>query len=438
MTERPGSSAGRERDPLPNRASTTVSDGGSVDGWAMARALSLAAGALGRTSPNPAVGAVIVDGSGIVVGEGATRAYGQAHAEPVALAMAGGRARDATLYVTLEPCSHHGRTPPCADAVVAAGVTRVVVSTLDPNPRVAGRGIARLREAGVSVEVGPGAGVARTLMAGFATWIATQRPHVIAKFAASLDGRIATRTGESRWISGPEARRWAHGVRDHVDAILVGAGTVRADDPALTSRTAHLGQPVVEGEEADPLLDRVVPSRPAVAATHADAARQPLRVVLDTQLTMPLTSQLASGRLPGATLVVGVDDGTADWASRRASLARGGVEVASVGPGVDGRPAVAAVLDLLGARGVTTLLVEGGATVHEAFFRAGLVDRVAAVLAPVVIGGGHPAVGTAASGPDHLSGASRLQGRSVTLLGEDVLVTGWLRRPAWLDDAAPG
>jgi diaminohydroxyphosphoribosylaminopyrimidine deaminase/5-amino-6-(5-phosphoribosylamino)uracil reductase len=185
---------------------------------------------------------------------------------------------------------------------------------------------------------------------------------------------------------------------------------------------------------ADPLLDGITPSR---LATHAGASRQPLRVVLDTRLTTPLTSQLVSGNLPGATLVVGVDDGTADWASRRAALTRPGVEVAPVGRGADGRPDPGAVLDLLGARGVTTLLLEGGATIHEAFFRAGLVDRVAAVLAPVVIGGGPSAVGTAATGPDHLAGASRLQDRSVTLVGEDVLVTGWLRRPAWLDDAAP-
>ena len=193
-----------------------------------------------------------------------------------------------------------------------------------------------------------------------------------------------------------------------------------------------------ESDPGDPLLDGIVPSRHAPAGTQAGATRQPLRVVLDTQLATPLTSQLVSGRLDGSTLIVGVDDGTADWASRRAALTRPEVEVASVGRGTGGRTDVAAVLELLGARGVTTLLVEGGATVHEAFFRAGLVDRVAAVLAPVVIGGGPSAVGTAATGPDHLSEASRLQGRSVTLLGEDVLVTGWLRRPTWLDAAAPG
>ena len=187
---------------------------------AMARALSLAAGALGRTSPNPAVGAVIVNRAGEIVGEGATRPYGLAHAEPMALAMAGANAIGATLYVTLEPCSHHGKTPPCAEAVIAAGIARVVIATLDPNPKVAGKGVARLRDAGIAVEVGQCSDEARTLMAGFATWIATRRPHVIAKFAASLDGRIATRTGDSRWISGPEARRWAHGVRDWVDAKI--------------------------------------------------------------------------------------------------------------------------------------------------------------------------------------------------------------------------
>ena len=216
-----------------------VNAGGGERVDAMGRARSLAAGALGRTSPNPAVGAVIVDRAGTIVGEGATRPYGFAHAEPLALAMAGDLARGATLYATLEPCSHHGKTPPCADAVIAAGIERVVVATLDPNPRVAGRGVARLREAGIAVEIGPSANEARTLMGGFATWIATRRPLVVAKFASSLDGRIATRSGDSRWISGPDARRWAHGVRDWVDAILVGVGTVRADDPALTNNDPY-------------------------------------------------------------------------------------------------------------------------------------------------------------------------------------------------------
>jgi riboflavin biosynthesis pyrimidine reductase/pyrimidine deaminase RibD-like protein len=447
---------------------------------AIARALSLAAGALGRTSPNPAVGAVVVDHAGTIVGHGATRPYGDAHAEPLALAMAGDRAVGATLYVTLEPCSHHGKTPPCANVVIAAGVARVIIATLDPNPRVSGRGVARLRAAGIAVEVGPGADEARSLMAGFATWISTRRPHVIAKFAVSLDGRIATRTGDSRWISGPEARRWAHGVRDWVDAILVGVGTVRADDPALTYRPTTLEVPVgpdpvpssrpdgrggtsrltsgTKGEVGslsapptaylregrgqsapstggdsfavgggDPLLAGVV----AVGSGHAP--RQPLRVVMDSQLRTPVKSQVASGFLPSTTLIVGVDDGSAAWAARRTTLQRPGVEVVSVAAGQNGRPDPASVLELLGARGITTLLVEGGGTIHEAFFRAGLVDRVAAVLAPVVIGGGPSAVGSPSSGPERLADASRLSGRTVSVLGEDVLVTGWLRSPRWVD-----
>ena len=402
----------------------------------MARALSLAAGALGRTSPNPAVGAVIVNHAGEIVGEGATRPYGLAHAEPIALAMAGANAIGATLYVTLEPCSHHGKTPPCAEAVIAAGIARVVVATLDPNPRVSGRGVARLRDAGIAVEVGPGAEPARTIMAGFATWIATRRPHVIAKFAASLDGRIATRTGDSRWISGPEARRWAHGVRDWVDAILVGVGPVRADDPALTWRPAlpeapSAGTPAPVADHPDPLRAAIVPTR------SGHAPRQPLRVVLDTHLRTPIDAQVASGVLEGETLIVGVDDRTAAWAARRAALTRPGVEVASASAAaadVYGRPDPASVLELLGARGVTTLLIEGGATVHEAFFRAGLVDRVAAVIAPVVIGGGLSAVGSPGTGPERLADASRLTRRTVTVLGDDILVSGWLRVPPWVAD----
>ena len=487
--------------------------GAVMDARAMRRALLLAAAALGRTSPNPAVGAVIVDANGTVVGEGATRPYGQAHAEPVALELAGERARGATLYATLEPCSHHGKTPPCADAIVAAGVARVVVATLDPNPRVAGRGVARLQSAGIAVEVGLGSEIARTLMAGFATWIETRRPHVIAKFAASLDGRIATHSGDSRWISGPEARRWAHGVRDHIDAIMVGIGTVLADDPALTHRgpserghsmtstrgeagipsqpnsapsqrgassdgpnpptpLPHEGRGAING---DPLLGGVprassvvrlmrrrglsdvrlmrrrglsdvrlmrrqglsdpLPTQRGRSIPMRGGGRQPLRVVLDSHLRSPTTSQVASGVLPGTTLIVGIDDGTSEWRARRDRLANGDgtVEVATTLPGVDGRPDVGEVLDLLGARGITTLLVEGGATVHDAFFRAGLVDRVAAVIAPLVIGGGPSAVGTAVSGPARLADAARLQDRTVTVLGDDILVTGWLRRPSWID-----
>ncbi len=391
----------------------------------MGRALSLAAGALGRTSPNPAVGAVIVR-DGEVVGEGATRAYGEAHAEPVALAEAGSRARGATMHVTLEPCAHHGKTPPCVDAIMAAGVKRVVVATLDPNPRVAGRGVARLRGAGIAVEVGPGEEAARTLMAGFATWISTGRPHVIAKFAASLDGRIATRSGDSRWISGEVARQWAHGVRDRVDAILVGVGTVIADDPALTTRL-DARSPIMQ----DPLLAGVCP----VPSGHPP--RHPLRVILDTRLRVPPTATVVAGRLPGRTLVIAVDDGSPEWARRRSALERPGVEVAPVTPGPTGRPDLAAVLGLLGDRGVVTLLVEGGATVHGEFVAAGLVDRVAGVIAPVVIGGGPCAVGGAGTGPDLLAGATRLGGIEVTRLGDDVLVTGWVRYPEWPEDIAP-
>jgi diaminohydroxyphosphoribosylaminopyrimidine deaminase/5-amino-6-(5-phosphoribosylamino)uracil reductase len=201
----------------------------------MARALELARAVKGRTSPNPAVGAVLVR-DGVVVGEGATLPYGQPHAEPVALRAAGERARGATLYVTLEPCSHWGRTPPCAGAVVEAGVVEVHLATLDPNPEVAGRGRAWLEGAGVRTTVGDGMSEARALNADFARWIVSRRPFVRAKFATSLDGRIATRSGDSRWITGPEAREEGHRLRDRSDAILAGVGTVLADDPQLTTR----------------------------------------------------------------------------------------------------------------------------------------------------------------------------------------------------------
>src|SRR5262245_6700624 len=208
----------------------------------MARALEPARAVKGRTSPNPAVGAVLVR-DGEVVGEGATLPYGQPHAEPVALRAAGERARGATMYVSLEPCSHWGRTPPCAGAIVDAGVRAVHLATLDPNPEVAGRGRAWLERAGIETTVGDGRDEARALDADFAQRITSGRPYVIAKFAASADGRIATREGDSRWITGPEARAEGHRLRDRVDAILVGVGTVLADDPQLTTRLPDAARP---------------------------------------------------------------------------------------------------------------------------------------------------------------------------------------------------
>ncbi len=398
-----------------------------ITGPFMARALGLAAGALGRTSPNPSVGAVIVR-DGTIVGEGATLPYGQSHAETVAIASAtDALAYGSTMFVTLEPCNHHGRTPPCTEAVIASGIRNVHVATLDPNPRVAGRGVARLRGAGLTVKVGEGGTEARAIMTGFARWVTDRRPFVVAKFACSLDGRTATSSGESQWITGPEARRWAHGVRDRIDAIMVGVGTVIADDPSLTTRLES-GTPF----PLDPMIAGVRPCR----VGQQDDASHPLRVVLDTTLRTPATARVVSGTLPGHTLIVGVDNGTPDWASRRTALTRPGVEVVSVPSASNGRPQPEAVLALLADRGVTSILIEGGSKVLGAYFDAGVVHAVAAVVAPMIIGGRDAPGAVGGNGVTALSNAYRLGSCSVTRLGVDTLVYGVLSETDWPEDGS--
>jgi diaminohydroxyphosphoribosylaminopyrimidine deaminase/5-amino-6-(5-phosphoribosylamino)uracil reductase len=364
----------------------------------MRRALDLARSVKGRTSPNPAVGAVLVR-DGEVVGEGATLPPGQAHAERVALDAAGARARGATLYVTLEPCSHWGRTPPCAGALVDAGVATVHLATLDPNPGVAGRGRAWLERAGIETTVGDGQDEARALNADFARWITTRRPYVVAKLATSLDGKIATRTGESRWITGPEARAEGHRLRDRVDAILVGVGTVLADDPELTTRLPDAGRPL----------------------------HHPLRLVLDSTGRTPLAARLLGRDLPGRTAICTTERSAPAW---RGAVAAAGAEVLVL-PEREGRVDPEALLDALGRRGVTSLLVEGGATVHGAFFDAGLVDRVVAFVAPLVIGGAGAPSPVGGKGPASLAEAGRLLEAEVRRVGVDTLIAGVLRAIPW-------
>ena len=365
----------------------------------MARALHLARQAKGRTSPNPAVGAVLVR-DGRIIGEGATQPGGRPHAETVALAAAGHLARGATLYVTLEPCSHYGRTPPCAPAVVAAGVTEVHVATLDPNPLVAGQGAAHIQNAGIPVYVGEAATEARALNEDFARWITTGRPHVMAKFAASLDGRIATRTGDSRWITGTEARAEVHRLRDSLDAILAGVGTVLADDPQLTTR-----------------LD--APVRPV---TH------PWRIVVDSAARTPPEARVCDPALPGHTTVAVTERAPA---AQRAALEARGVELLMLPSDAGGRVDLGALLDELGRRGVTSLLAEGGATLLGSLFDAELVDRVLAFVAPVVIGGRDAPAAVGGRGPAALSGAVRLLDPQARRLGVDTLFSGDVRRVTW-------
>ncbi len=359
---------------------------------AMRRALELAALGEGRTAPNPPVGAVIVR-DGQVIGEGHHARVGEPHAEVMALRDAGERARGATLFVTLEPCVHQGRTRPCVDAVVGAGIARVHVGVVDPNPRVSGRGIELMRAAGMKVEVGLYAAAARALIAPYAELMLHGRPHVTAKYAMTLDGRIATRSGDSRWVSGEASRRRAHAMRDAADAILVGAGTVLADDPCLTTRNPDI--------ERDP------------------PPRSPLRVILDSRGRLPLTSRVFDPALLGQTLLATVD-APADVVE---ALIERGIDVIRLPEDGTGRVSLPALLDDLGDRGIMALLVEGGAGVLGAFFDGALVQRCCAFVAPKIVGGAE------APGPVGGLGAARMNESIGSIetrferLGDDLLIT---------------
>ena len=357
----------------------------------MRPALALARRSLGRTWPNPAVGCVIVK-DGTVVGRGRTQDGGRPHAEVDARAMAGAAARGATVYVTLEPCSHFGKSPPCADALVAAGVARVVSAMADPFPEVNGRGHARLRDAGIAVDVGEGADEAAEINAGFLLRVRENRPLFRLKLAGSLDGRIATASGESKWITGTASRADGQRLRATHDAILVGAATAAADDPELTCRLPGL------------------------------ADRSPVRIVLDSQARLAPTSRLVSTARQVPVWVVCTPAAPAD---RREALRTAGVEIVEVDAGSDGRVDVAAMAQALGERGLTRVLVEGGGQVAAALLKAGLVDRVVSYRAGLALGAdGRSAVGTL--GLDRLDFAPRFRLVSARpLLGDTV--ESWTR-----------
>ena len=362
----------------------------------MRRALQLAARADHASSPNPMVGAVVLDRDGRAAGEGFHRRAGEPHAEAEALQQAGPRAAGGTLYVTLEPCSHQGRTPPCVEAVLAAGVRRVVAAMEDPDPRERGAGLARLRAKGVEVAVGVEEAAARRLNRFYIKHRITGRPFVTVKFAISLDGRIATASGESRWITGERSRTEAHRLRQLHDAILVGAGTVVEDDPKLTNRLPG-------------------------------ATRQPLRVVVDSALRIPAAATVLTGQGGEAPTLVATTSRAA--AAAVAALESAGAEVLRLGAsGPSQRVDLDELLQELGRRDVLSLLVEGGAEVHGAFFDAGLVDAVVAFLAPVVIGGekAPPAVGGA--GVAQLADAFRLHDVQIARLGDDLMISGDVHR----------
>jgi diaminohydroxyphosphoribosylaminopyrimidine deaminase/5-amino-6-(5-phosphoribosylamino)uracil reductase len=356
----------------------------------MQRALELAREAVGRTSPNPPVGAVVVVDDAIVA-EGATQPPGGPHAEVVALASAGRLAPGATIYVTLEPCSHFGRTPPCVNAVVDAGVGKVVFSLVDPDENVQGRGRDTLVAAGIEVEAGDGAEESARVLEAYLKHRRTGRPFVVAKYAASLDGKIAAASGDSRWVSGPDTLTWAHQMRTRIDAIVVGVSTVLVDNPQLTAR-------------------------PPGAA----AARQPLRVVLDSRGRTPPDANVLHGG--AATLIATTEAADAAWSER---LRLPGVEVAKFPAGPDGRVSLPDVLDELGRRGVLLLLVEGGGVLHGSFFDQRLVDKLHAVIAPMVIGAADAAGPVSGKGATLMSDAVRFRDLTVERLGDDILVTGY-------------
>ncbi len=359
----------------------------------MRMALRLGEKGLGRTAPNPAVGAVVVR-DGQVVGRGYHQKAGTPHAEVHALNEAGLMAKDATLYVTLEPCNHQGRTPPCTEAVLQAGIRRVVIGTLDPNPKVKGGGAAFLRGKGIDVDVGCLEHKARVLIAPFVKHTFTGMPWVRVKVASSLDGKIAAYTGESKWITGEKARAYGHHLRDISCAIMVGRGTVEHDDPSLTCRLKRPG------------------------------ARDPMRVILDSTLVLSPDYKVFTQDSSAKTLVF-CDARRCD-VKKKVVLEQLGVMVVEVEGDLHKGLSLREVLSRLGAMGVQSVLVEGGGTLHGALFDEGLVDEVFFFFAPKVIGGekAHSSVG--GKGVDSPQRANKIYNLEVKRLGPDVLLHGFL------------
>lgn len=362
-----------------------------IDEWHMRRALELAASGRGRVEPNPLVGCVVARGAEIV-GEGFHRRYGGPHAEIEALELAGARAAGATLYVTLEPCCHFGKTPPCTRAVVAAGVRRVVAAMSDPFPPVAGGGVAELRAAGIDVELGLLAADARRLNAPYLHLLERKRPWVIGKWAMTLDGKLATSTGDSRWISGEAARRAVHELRGRVDAVVVGAGTARADDPLLTAR----------------------PAGPRIAA----------RIVVDDRASLRVDSQLVRTVGAGPVVVAAAADAPSAAVER---LRSAGCEVLTLdAPTRTER--LGQLLDELGRRRFTNVLVEGGGALLGALFDSRLLDEVHVFVAAKLVGGAAAQTPLAAQGLPTMAAALALDRPQWRAVGDDLYLHGHVQR----------
>lgn len=357
----------------------------------MKMALALAEKGRGCVSPNPMVGAVLVK-DGRVVGKGWHRAAGQDHAEVEAIRDAGGQARGAVLYVTLEPCNHTGRTPPCTEAVIAAGIREVVMAMEDPNPHVAGGGARYLASRGIQVRSNVCGDEARRLNESYIKFVQTGRPFVVMKTAATLDGRTATRTGDSKWITGPAARRCVHRMRHEADAILVGIGTVRADNPQLTTR--------LEGIRG----------------------RDPVRIILDTRLSIDEEAEVLRPNPSGTETVIVTGPGCCD--KKRQRLEQRGVRILRMesANGID----LKTLMPELGARQITRLLIEGGSTIHAAALSSGIVDKVHLFFAPRILGGDDGFPVCRGPGPDRMNQSIALKDMRVCRFDDDLMIEGYI------------
>ncbi len=357
----------------------------------MRKALELARKGEGYTSPNPLVGALVVK-DGVIIGQGYHQYYGGPHAEVYALDEAGEQAQGATLYVTLEPCSHYGKTPPCSLRVIKSGIKRAVIAMVDPNPRVAGRGIRELKEAGIEVVVGLLEKEASLMNEVFLKYITAEYPFVYLKTAQTMDGYLATKTGDSKWITNEKSRLWGHKLRHRVDAILVGIGTILKDNPVLTTRL-----PDKKGKDC-------------------------IRIILDARLETPLEASILNKNSNASIIIITGDQVELEKVEIYANLE--GVEVVTLRLTKDGRVPLKELLKKLHTRGISSLLVEGGGKVNYSFLKEGLVDRLYCFIAPVILGGNDGIAAFSGTGPERMAQISRLKEVEYQLLGDNILVSG--------------
>lgn len=359
----------------------------------MEQALSLARLALGQVSPNPAVGAMVLKDDE-VIGKGYTQPPGCNHAEVVALEQAGDKANGSMMYVTLEPCCHYGRTPPCSSAIIAAGVKEVHMAMLDPNPIVSGRGKEELEAAGIKVSIGECRQEAKDINEAYIKYITTGLPFVTVKYAMSLDGKIATHSGDSKWISNEESRHYVHKLRYINDAIMAGVNTVMVDDPHMTARCG--------------------------GGRGGTAKKQPLRVIIDGEGRTPLTARLFSE--PGETLLVSGIEIKQEEAEAYRKL---GAEPLAL-PSPKGYINLKKLLKILGERGITSVLVEGGSILHGSIFDQGLADKVVVFVAPIIIGGEKAKTAVAGKGIDKVIDSFKLKRIKIERFGQDIMISGYV------------